>query len=104
VINKFYKNCNILCYARGADGELKLASFCSSGILCSAPGRAEFVQLHVLDGVHSVPPQSIYSKKNKEISLFSQKNNYFLFGKTSDLRFCADTGFFIHIKHERSFL
>ena len=53
MVNKVYKNCNILRYARGADGELKLASFCSSGVLCFAPGRAEFVQLHALNGVLS---------------------------------------------------
>jgi len=56
VINMFYKNCNILRYARGADGELKLASFCLSGVLCFAPGRIEFVQLHALNGVLNVPP------------------------------------------------
>ena len=38
---------------RGADGELKLASFCSSGIRCSAPGRLGFVQLQPLNGLLS---------------------------------------------------
>jgi len=51
VINNISKDCRIPRNYRGADGELKLASFCSSGIRCSAPGRFEFVQLHALSGV-----------------------------------------------------
>ena len=43
MFNKFSKKCNIPRYARGADGEINLASFCSSGVLCVAPGRLEFV-------------------------------------------------------------
>jgi len=51
VNNNFSKKCGIPRYDRGANGELKLASFGSSGIRCSAPGRFEFVQLHALSGV-----------------------------------------------------
>jgi hypothetical protein len=53
VISKFSKNCYI---PRGADGELKPASFGSSGVLYEAPGRAEFVHPHALSGVQIVPP------------------------------------------------
>jgi len=41
---------------RGADGELKLASFCSSRVSYSAPGRLGFVYLHGLSAVYNVPP------------------------------------------------
>jgi len=51
VINNISKNCNIPRYDRGADGELKLASFCSSGLSCSAPGRLDLVHPHALGGV-----------------------------------------------------
>jgi hypothetical protein len=53
VINYFSKKCYIPRYDRSADGLLKQASFCSSGVRCSALGRLEFVHLHALDGVHS---------------------------------------------------
>jgi len=50
------KKCYIPRYDRGADGEINLASFCSSGVRCSAPGRLEFVHPHALNGVHYIVP------------------------------------------------
>jgi len=55
-INKFSKKCCIPRFDRGMDGELKLASFCSSGVRCSMPGRLEFVHLHALGGVQYIAP------------------------------------------------
>ncbi|GBU26692.1 hypothetical protein R84B8_00202 [Treponema sp. R8-4-B8] len=39
-----------------APGGINPASFCSSGVRCSAPGRLDFVHLHALNGVHDLPP------------------------------------------------
>jgi len=73
VINYFSKKCYILRYDRSADGEINLASFCSSGVRCSALGRLDLVHLHALSGVHCFPPpppHSINNYTNKETSLF----------------------------------
>ena len=58
VINDFSKKCGIPRYDRGADGELKLASFCSSWGTDSAPERLGFVHLHAF-GVRLVAPARI---------------------------------------------
>ncbi|GBU29192.1 hypothetical protein R84B8_02756 [Treponema sp. R8-4-B8] len=39
-----------------APGGIKLASFCSSGISCSAPGRLDLVHLHALSACINCPP------------------------------------------------
>ena len=49
-IKNLSKNRYIPRYDRNADGEINLASFCSSGIRCSALGRLEFVHPHALGG------------------------------------------------------
>ncbi|GBU29202.1 hypothetical protein R84B8_02766 [Treponema sp. R8-4-B8] len=55
--NKYIsKNCDIPPFDRGADGEINLASVCSSGLSCSAPGRLGVVHPHALGGVHNMPP------------------------------------------------
>jgi hypothetical protein len=50
-------DCGIPRFARGADGELKLASFGSSGENCSAPERLGLVQLRPLDGALGFVPR-----------------------------------------------
>jgi hypothetical protein len=48
VIGNFLGKYGIPCSDRGADGELKLASFYSSWKICSAPGCLDFSHLHAL--------------------------------------------------------
>jgi len=52
-VNMFYKNCSIPSSVRGADGEINLASFGSSGDTASGAGVFGFVHLHALGGVLS---------------------------------------------------
>ena len=63
VINSFSKKYGIPRYDRGADGELKLASFCLSGRSCSAPGRLDLVQLQPLNGLLYIAPPPMGDKK-----------------------------------------
>jgi len=69
-IKNLSKNRYIPRYDRGMDGEINLASFCSSGIRCSMPGRLDFVQLHALGGVQYIapppPPHSIAPIQTKK--------------------------------------
>jgi len=66
VINNISKDCNIPPSDRSADGELKLASFCSSGIRCSALGRLDLVHPHALNGVllFAPPPPHVFRPLN----------------------------------------
>ena len=85
MINNIYKNCNIPPSDLSTDGELKLASFYSSGVSCSALGRLDLVHQegnlrptgsvevpHALSGVHNLPPppHSIKSHTNNLKSSF----------------------------------
>ena len=45
-INYFSKKCNIPCSVRGADGLLKQASFCSSGVRCRPQKMLKHLLLH----------------------------------------------------------
>jgi len=103
VINSFSKKYGIPRYDRGADGELKLASFCLSGRSCSAPGRLDLVQLHALTACNILPPppplfKPFLSSKSIYFSLFSQNSFFpkqfnFLFGKNAVLNgFCVPVG------------
>jgi len=96
VNNDFSKKCGIPRYDRGANGELKLASFGSSGIRCSAPGRLDLVHLHALSGVLLFAPPPFSSRyTNKETSLF--KYNFLnISGKMSGCSVWRNTGFFIN--------
>jgi len=81
-ISNFSKECYIPHSDRDANGSLKLASFLSSGLRCSALGRLEFVHLHLLNGVHYiVPPPVNYQSNNlyKEQFYFVFFNNIFIF-------------------------
>jgi hypothetical protein len=49
-INNFLKTVVYLALTATRNGEINLASICSSGLRCSALGRLEFVQLQPLTG------------------------------------------------------
>jgi hypothetical protein len=105
VINKFNKNCNILSYARGAYGELKLASFCSSGVLFAAPGRLDLVHPHALGGVHSMPPpppEAHLAKKVKKYHFF-HKNIIIFSLKKRRISTYAGIAVFLYTSNKREF-
>jgi hypothetical protein len=98
VINNFLKTVAYLALIAARNGELKLASFCSSWGNCSALGCAEFSRLHALNGVLYItpppPPTPLLiltqiddqaSKKsivNQNISSFLRNEAYFLMENT----------------------
>jgi len=79
-------------YREGAKLQAKKAA----GFFCTMPGRLEFVHLHALNGVHSVPPPPPFnnSHTNRKTSFFY---TLFLFslGKMPDFRLCAEIPVFL---------
>jgi len=76
VIYKFLKTVTYFAMLAARNGELKLASFCSSGGSYFVPGRAELVHLQPLNGLLNVPPHLLSQNQHKK-STKTDKNPHF---------------------------
>ena len=72
MINNIYKKYRILRYDRGADGEINLASFCSSGVSCRPQKMLKHLQLHSImkDFIGALGVLN-YSKDTLRVLLFA---------------------------------